>query len=115
MNDPINFRVHRFRPERLDPICVYVEEYKPGSSRMTVQCYARAWTAYWGSHGSDSSVEQFVARSNPEYVADNLSWGTNGLMNKFQQKHDYAYLVRLVQAIQAHFEHFCERIPHPRH
>lgn len=101
MSEP-TLRVHRFHPERLDPVTVYVEEIRPGASRITVQCYAQAWTAYWGSHGQES-VERFVCDSHAEYVADNLQWGTNGLMNKAKTKLQREYLLRIVRAMQAHF------------
>lgn len=44
---PTDLRIYRFHPEGLDPIAVYVEQYGPRSSRITVQCFSRAWTAYW--------------------------------------------------------------------
>lgn len=101
MSEP-TLRVHRFHPEHLDPVTVYVEEFRPGASRITVQCYAQAWTAYWGSHGQ-KSVERFVFFCHPEYVADNLQWGTNGLMLKRYEKLQREYLLRIVRAMQAHF------------
>lgn len=102
MTPVIGFRVHRFHPAKLDPVTVYVEQYGPASTRITVQCYAQAWTAYWGSHG-DNPVEDFIIGCHPEYVADNLKWGNNGLFTKRMEKHHYQYLVRIVQAIQEHF------------
>ena len=101
MNEP-TLRVHRFHPERLDPVTVYVEEIRPGASRITVRCFARAWTAYWGAHGNES-VERFVRSCNADYVADNLQWGTNGLMLKRYEKLQREYLLRIVRAMQAHF------------
>lgn len=61
----------------LDPITVYAENYEPGKGRMVVTCYASAWTAFWGSMGADTTLEQFVASCSPEYVADNMVWGAN--------------------------------------
>ena len=102
MFEPINTRVYRFVPKGLDQVTVYVEEYKPGSSRIIVQCFARAWTAYWGSHGS-KPVEEFILSCSPEYVADGLTWGTNGLIKRKQEAHDYAYLLKIVTAMCQHF------------
>jgi hypothetical protein len=69
---------------------------------MTVQCYAQAWTAYWGSHGHDP-IEEFVLTCNAEYIADGLKWGNSGLILKRREKDNFAYLVRIVRAIQEHF------------
>ena len=96
---PIDNRFYRFHPDGLDPVTVYVEQFEESSSRIIVQCYARAWTAYWGAHGKNS-VEQFVSNCNAEYVADNLSWGLNGIVLKRREKTERAYLLRIVQAIQ---------------
>ena len=102
MGAPIDTRIYHFHPDRLDPVTVYVEQYGETSSRIVVQCYARAWTAYWGGHGN-KPVEQFVCECYPEYVADNLTWGLNGIIVKRREKHEYAYLMRIVQAIQNHW------------
>jgi len=99
---PNALRIYRFHPENLDPIAVYIEEFSPTSSRMTVQCYAQAWTAYWGAHG-ERGVENFVITCSAEYVADNLTWGNNGLFTKAMEKRQATYLRRIVQAIQSEF------------
>lgn len=99
---PTKYRAYQFKPDRFDQVTVYIEEYAPGQSRVTVQCWARAWTAYWGSHG-DAPVEQFMLSCHPEYIADNLTWGLNGTLLKSAQKNDYAYVVRIATAIKEHF------------
>lgn len=99
---PMELRVYRFHPVGIDPVAVYVEQFGQNSSRMTVQCYAQAWTAYWGSHGGNG-LESFVVGCHPEYVADNLTWGNNGLMLKRHEKFNRDYLLRIVRAIQAEF------------
>lgn len=97
-----DLRVYRFHPHRLDPIAVYVEQFGPTSSRITVQCYAQAWTAYWGSHGG-AGLEAFFCAANDDYIVDNLVWGTNGLRLKRKERHERAYLTRIVQAIKVEF------------
>lgn len=99
---PEALRVYRFHPNRLDPVTVFVEQFSPTASRITVQCYAQAWTAFWGSHG-DQQVEDFVCSCNADYVADNLTWGQNGLILKARQKDQREYLLRIVEAIKAEF------------
>lgn len=100
--EPINTRVHRFKAAQLDPVTIYVEEYSNTASRIIVQCYAQAWTAYWGSHG-DRPVEDFIRNAGPEYITDNLRWGNNSLMLKAQEGHQARYLLRIVKAMQEHF------------
>ena len=32
----------------LDPITVFLEDYEPGKGKITVSCWGKSWTAYWG-------------------------------------------------------------------
>ena len=99
---PEALRVYRFHPYGLDPVAVYIEQYGPKSSRMTVQCYAQAWTGYWGSHG-DEGLEAFLLSCDDDYISNGLEWGTNGLRLKRTEKNQSEYLRRIVRAIQSHF------------
>lgn len=84
----------------LDPITVFVEQYEPGRGRVTLRCYASAWTAYWGSHGS-GPVEEFFCSCSIDYVTDNLVWGLNGLFtSRKTEKNHRLYLGRIVEAVQ---------------
>lgn len=101
-NSPTEVRTYRFTPLGLDPVFVYVEQYKPTAGRIIVQCYAQAWTAYWGAHGNDG-LESFFASCNNEYLADNLLWGWGGAMLKNREKSNRAYLIRIIEAIKSEF------------
>lgn len=100
--EPQDFRIYRFHPDRLDPVTVYIKQYSDTASRVIVQCYAQAWTAYWGAHGSDG-VERFMLSCGNDYIADNLLWGTNGLLLKRHEAAQREYLIRIIEAIKAHF------------
>lgn len=103
MSDSHQLRVYRFESIGLDPITVYVEQFRPGAGRMTVQCYARAWTGFWGSHGAEAPLEHFVADCPADHIAAGLIWGTRGVILRRHEKTDEAYVQRIVRAIQAHF------------
>lgn len=103
VTEPQQLRVYRIEAIGIDPVTVYVEQFRPGAARMVVQCYARAWTGFWGSHGPEAPLESFVASSAAEYIADGLVWGTNGQMLKRLEKDNHAYVTRIVRAIQAEF------------
>lgn len=60
---------------RLDPVSVFIEDFEPGRGEITIKCYDRSWTAYWGSMGRGNSVAQFLQRVTPEYAAGCLSVG----------------------------------------
>lgn len=85
----------------LDPITVFTEDFGPGKGILTLHCYGRAWSSYWGAM-SGNTVRHFVARANAGYVVDNL---VSGMAHRVQDasNHEDAYLTRIVVAVQAAF------------
>lgn len=59
---------------RLDPITVFLEDIEPRKGRITIQCYDKAWTAYWGGMG-ECTIAHFFTTVSPDYIAGNLSVG----------------------------------------
>ncbi len=84
----------------LDPIRVITENYRPGSGRIIIQCYTRSWTGYWGAMG-ERSIQQFFVDCDAGYLLGNLTTGYCGLMKAREAKHDDAYLLRIIEAVQA--------------
>lgn len=86
----------------LDPIAVYVENLAPGQGRMVVQCYARAWTAYWGGMGA-STMQQFVVAARTDYVVDNMLCELGDRILKRRMPDERRYLARIVESVKAAF------------
>lgn len=42
---------------RLEPVEVIVENFEPGTGKITISCYGQVWTGFWGSMGG--TVEEF--------------------------------------------------------
>jgi hypothetical protein len=97
-----DFRVHRFCPAGLDPVTVYIEQYSLRQSKVTVQCFSRAWTTYWGGHW-DVPVEEFMTKVTADYIVNNLIWGWSGMLLKQALTSEEKYLHRIVVAMQSHF------------
>jgi hypothetical protein len=86
---------------RLDPITAYFINYEEkGKGRVIVQCYARAWTSYWGGMG-DRTVYQFFKQEPTEYLVESLQWGLNDSVSRTRQAKDAKYLAQIVDAIKA--------------
>lgn len=96
------FFKYRIDPPGLDPVAVYVERFRPGASRITVQCHARAWTAFWGAHG-EQPVEQFIIGADVDYVVDNLIWGISHVISRRGEDYERRYLKKIVAAIKVAF------------
>lgn len=102
---PDNLRVYQIpAAPGHDPITVYVEAIAPGQSRIIVRHYASSWTAYWGAHGRDITVEQFVCSCNIDYIADNLAWGLYGWLRRDGEKRMTVLLKKIAGAMQNHFK-----------
>lgn len=91
----------------LDPIDVIFMDHEPGKGRIIVRCYSQAWTAWWGSMGPNgktgepNTVRSFFLKCDAHYLAGNLIQGPRDTMLARKMEKQEAYLVRIVQAIQA--------------
>ncbi|MBU2713690.1 hypothetical protein [Zooshikella harenae] len=58
--------------ENIDTINVFIEDFKPGQGRITIECFDEAWSKYWGSMG-DCTVSEFVISTQTDYILRKLS------------------------------------------
>ncbi len=88
--------------QALDPITVYLEDHEPGRGTLTVRCFDRAWTCYWGSMGGGATLAEFMRRVDAGYIANCLMRGTRAAITKRQiEDRDMAYLTRICEAVKA--------------
>ena len=55
----------------LDRITVYYENFEKGQGIITIVCYGKSWTSFWGSMGTD--ILDFFTSCDEHYLAKNLS------------------------------------------
>lgn len=109
--------------EGLDPIRVITHNERPGAGRIIIQCWDRAWAGFWGSMGSregPSTVEQFFARMEPDYIEGNLRCSLRSYPDEEHQPDEYEverasqlYMVRIIEAMQHAFREQAAK-PAPR-
>lgn len=58
--------------DNLDLINVILDDINPGRGRIMIECYGKAWTAYWGAMGKHRGVATFFCDCDNEYIAKNL-------------------------------------------
>jgi hypothetical protein len=80
--------------KNLDLVTVIIEDIKDGQGNITILCYGKAWTAYWGAMGYDRSISKFFCDAGNDYLASNLF----GSMK--HTKKDYNYLCRIIDAVK---------------
>lgn len=79
----------------LDPITVVFRDAGPSRGGIIVECYGKAWAAFWAGMGS-KTVREFVAACDAEYLATKL-WRENEKRTKATE----TYLLRITTAIRS--------------
>jgi hypothetical protein len=52
----------------LDPITVFLEDLAPKRGKITVSCWGKSWTAYWGGMWDGHTIVQFFCELNTSYI-----------------------------------------------
>ncbi|MBC3209324.1 hypothetical protein HU755_21200 [Pseudomonas sp. SWRI111] len=52
----------------LDPITVLLEDLTPKRGKITVSCWGKNWTAYWGGMWDGHTIAQFFCELNASYI-----------------------------------------------
>lgn len=58
--------------DKLDPVTMVLEDFGAGKGKLTIDCYGKAWTAYWGAMGSET-IAEFINTADVDYLANKLS------------------------------------------
>lgn len=58
--------------DKLDPVTMILEDFGPGKGKLTIDCYGKAWTAYWGAMGSET-IAEFINTADVDYLASKLT------------------------------------------
>lgn len=66
--------------ERLDPVKVMIENIKPGVGNITITCFGKSWTSFWGSM-SDRSIQEFFVDCNDSYLINCLNRGISSVLD----------------------------------
>lgn len=55
----------------IEPVTVYVTNYKLGQGKMVIECFGDSWAYYWGSMG-EVILQNFVLSASNDYLASKL-------------------------------------------
>lgn len=86
------FRI--FDIPKTDPVFVVLHDMGAGTGRLVVECFGKAWSAYWGAMG-DRRLRQFITDCGTDYIVNRLSPGDR----RFTRSEE-AYLTRIVTGVQ---------------
>lgn len=58
----------------MDLINAYLEDFHPGAGRIVIECYGKAWSAYWSHMGEWKTIRSFFVGCNPPYLMGKLAF-----------------------------------------
>lgn len=87
--------------DRLDPIDVILEDIAPRQGKITISCYGKSWTAYWGGMG-DCVVSDFFCSCDEHYLANSLSGSIRATETDFEAIRDL-----VVVKVNEQLKHIC--------
>lgn len=57
--------------KNLDPVTVNLDDKGEGAGKITIECYGKSWSSYWGSMGTD--LKSFVISCDNHYLIRNFA------------------------------------------
>jgi hypothetical protein len=83
----------------LDPVTAFIEDFEPGRGQLTLVCWGRAWSHFWGAMGKDNTVEQFVTGAWTGYIVDKLMLPSDVLLKRSEEREE-RWLTQIVDALK---------------
>lgn len=75
----------------LDQIHAFWMDVGPGQGYVTIICYGKSWTAYFGGMRDGQNIRQFFDRADTEYLVCKMGYGP---------KRDIQYLTKIINAVK---------------
>ena len=75
--------------KHLDPITVFLEDLEKRKGKITIECYGKSWSSYWGGMGN-RDVRQFFCSCDNGYLVNSLSPGLSQTVTDEEGLTDHA-------------------------
>lgn len=83
----------------LDPVTAFLQDFGEGRGQLTVICWGRSWTHYWGAMGKDTTLREFILHAWPGYIVGKLMLPYD-VMLKRAEKREERWLTQIVGALR---------------
>ena len=83
----------------LDPVTAFLEDFAPGQGQLTLVCWGRAWSHYWGAMGNDYSLDRFIRTASTDYLVGKLMLPYD-VMLKRSERREEKWLYQIVEALK---------------
>lgn len=83
----------------LDPVTAFLEDFEPGRGQLTVVCWGRAWTHFWGAMGDGVTVSEFCSQASTGYIVGKLMLPYDVMLKRAEQREE-RWLTQIVEALK---------------
>ena len=87
----------------LDQVTAFLEDFEPGRGQLTLVCWGRAWTHFWGAMGNGSTLSEFLSRASTGYLVGKLMLPYD-VMLKRSEKREERWLSQIVEALKVELQ-----------
>ena len=89
---------HTEHQGELDPCIAYMRDYRVGQGELTLVCWGRAWSHYWGAMGNHD-LRGFILSCSTGYLVGKLMLPYD-VMLKRSEKREERWLTQIVEALK---------------
>jgi hypothetical protein len=68
--------------DKLDPVTITLDDQGPGKGGITIACYGKSWTSWWGGMG-ERRIDEFFRSCGSDYLAEKLAPGVEPEVTDF--------------------------------
>lgn len=83
----------------LDPVTAFLQDFEPGRGQLTLVCWGRAWTHFWGAMGNGSTLRDFLLGASSCYIVGKLMLPRDVLLKRAEPREE-RWLSQIVEAMK---------------
>ena len=83
----------------LDPVTAFLEDFEPGRGQLTVVCWGRPWSYFWGAMGPSTDLRTFLLGADTDYIVGKLSI-PRGVLLRSVEKIEERWLEQITLALK---------------
>lgn len=87
----------------LDPVTAFIEDFEPGRGQLTLVCWGRAWTHFWGAMGNGSTLANFLKNASTGYIVGKLMLPPDVLLKRAEHREE-KWLSQIVESLKSHLK-----------
>ena len=100
-----SFTIHE--SANLDPITVFMQDYAIGRGELTIICWGRAWSCYWGAMGAGYNLSLFIRRTSVQYIVNKMIQ-REIITNRSVEKRETEYLSEIISEVKSALDKIAE-------